>query len=105
MNINKIADAIELDAGESIDGLRESLQEMQAGNIARETTPEQILLQQARQALKLSQTKFATLISTPVATIRDWEQGRFKPSGSAIVLCKLAIKHPDLLSDLDEPRI
>lgn len=70
---------------------------MQAGEIAREYTPEQLLLQAARKALNLSQPKFATLIDTPVATIRDWEQGRFKPTGSALLVCKIAIKNPSLL--------
>ncbi|HCH23382.1 MAG TPA: XRE family transcriptional regulator [Oceanospirillaceae bacterium] len=97
MNIDQIAKAIEVDAGEPIAGLRESLAEMKAGKIAREYTPEQLLLRSARQALKLSQPKFAGLIETPVATVRDWEQGRSKPAGSAMVLCKLAIKNPDAL--------
>ena len=94
MNIDKIAKAIEADAGESIDGLRESLAEMQVGKVARETTPDQLLLREARAALHLSQPKFAALIDTPVATVRDWEQGRFKPPGCALALCKLALKNP-----------
>ena len=97
MNINRVAKAIEDDAGEPIEGLRESLAEMKAGKIAREYTPEQLLLQSARKALNMTQPKFAALIDTPVATVRDWEQGRFKPAGSALVLCKLAIRNPDLL--------
>ena len=49
MNIDKIAKAIEADAGESIDGLRESLAEMQVGKVARETTPDQLLLRDPQQ--------------------------------------------------------
>jgi len=97
MNIDKIAQAIETDAGESIDGLRESLTEMTEGKIARKYTPEQLLLQKARQSLHLTQAKFAKLIGTPVTTLRDWEQGRFKPAGSALVLCKVAIKNPNVI--------
>ena len=97
MNIDRITKAIEDDAGEPIEGLSESLTEMKAGKIAREYTSEQLLLQSARKVLKLSQPKFAALIETPVATVRDWEQGRFKPAGSALVLCKLAIKTPRAL--------
>lgn len=97
MNIDCIANAIEDDAGEPIDGLRESLAEMKTGRVAREYTPEQLLLRAARQALGLSQIRFAALIDTPVATVRDWEQGRFKPAGSALLLCKIAIKNPDAL--------
>ena len=62
-----------------------------------ETTPEQSLLRAARQALGLSQARFAELIDTPVATLRDWEQGRFKPPGSALVLCRIALKSPEAL--------
>ena len=97
MNINQVAQAIEADAGEPIEGLRESLAEMDAGQVARETTPEQLLLRAARRSLNLSQVKFATLIGTPAATLRDWEQGRFPPAGSALVLCRIAIKNPDAL--------
>ena len=97
MDIEKIAKAIEADAGESIEGLRESLEEMQRGEYSGETTPEQSLIRAARQTLGLSQPQFAELIDTPVATLRDWEQGRFKPPGSALVLCRIALKNPDAL--------
>ena len=97
MNVEKITQAIEADAGEPIDGLRASLEEMKQGKIARITTPEQLLLQAARKKLHLSQQKFAALICTPVSTLRDWEQGRFKPAGSTLLLCKIAIKDPELL--------
>ena len=102
MNIDRITKAIEDDAGEPIEGLSDSLAEMKAGKIAREYTPEQLLLQSARKVLKLSQPKFAALIETPVATVRDWEQGRFKPAGSALVLCKLAIKNPRALLSVSQ---
>lgn len=97
MDIDKVASAIEDDAGEVIVGLRDSLAEMKAGKVAREYSPEQLLLRVARKKLDLSQIKFADLIKTPVATVRDWEQGRFKPPGSMLVLCKIAIKHPNSL--------
>jgi len=95
MDIEKIAKAIEADAGEAIEGLRESLCEMESGEFAEEYSPEQLLLRSARKALSMSQTQFAELIDTPVATLRDWEQGRFKPPGSVRVLCKIAILHPE----------
>ena len=71
MDIERIAQAIEDDAGQPVDGLRESLTEMKDGKFAREYTPEQLLLQSAHKALNLSQPKFAELIDTPVATLRD----------------------------------
>ena len=97
MDIDRIAKAIENDTGQPIEGLRKSLAEMDESKFSREYTPEQLLLHTARRSLNLSQSKFAALIGTPVATVRDWEQGRFKPAGSALVLCRIAIKNPDAL--------
>ena len=97
MDIGRVAKAIEDDAGEPVDGLRESLTEMNEARFAREYTSEQLLIRAARQAMGLSQSRFAELIGTPVATLRDWEQGRYKPPGSALVLCKIAIKNPGVL--------
>ena len=74
MNVNKVAEAIEKDAGVKLPGLKESLKEMNAGINARTYTPEQLLLREARKALKLTQPKFAKLIDTPVGNLRDWEQ-------------------------------
>lgn len=42
LNVEKIAQAIETDAGEPLDGLRESLAEAKAGAFAAVHTPEQI---------------------------------------------------------------
>lgn len=97
MDIDRIAKAIEDDAGHPIDGLRDSLAEMEKEQWSREYTPDQLLIISARRSLGLSQTKFAALIGTPVGTLRDWEQGRFSPPGSALVLCKIALKNPDAL--------
>lgn len=100
MDINKIAAAIEADAGQEISGLKESLQEMQDGKAARVYTPEQLLVVDARKKLQLSQLDFAEIIDTPVATLRDWEQGRFKPPGGVMCLLRLLNKRPEILNDL-----
>lgn len=100
MNIDKVAEAIEQDAGMEIVGLKDSLREMQEGKAEHIYTPEQLLVQSARQKLNLSQTAFAKLIDTPVATLRDWEQGRFKPPGGVLCLFKLIKKRPDVVEEL-----
>ena len=100
MDIEKIVKAIETDSGMSIDGLRDGLAEMNAG-IGRINTPEQILLRAVRTKIKLPQQKFAELIKTPVSTLRDWEQGRFKPSGAVVCLLTLIDKHPELITELE----
>ncbi|MCQ9616487.1 helix-turn-helix domain-containing protein [Paenalcaligenes niemegkensis] len=76
----RYAGAIEDDAGEVLPGLRQALSEAKAG-VGRMTTPEQLLVRQARQKSGLTQAAFAERISTPVATLRDWEQGRFQAPG------------------------
>jgi putative transcriptional regulator len=100
MDIEAVAKAIEADAGQPLENLRNSLLDVKNGVIGRITTPEQILLRQARAKTGLSQSKFAKLISTPVSTLQDWEQGRFKPNGVALTLFKLLIKHPELSQEL-----
>jgi putative transcriptional regulator len=100
MDIDAVARAIEADAGEPIADLRQALKEAKAGMAGRVTTPEQILLLQAREKSGLTQTLFAERIDTPVATLRDWEQGRFKPPGAVLCLLWLLVKHPELAHEL-----
>jgi putative transcriptional regulator len=45
--------------------------------------PEDIDVKEIRSRLELSQTGFATKFAIPEPTLRDWEQGRRKPSGMA----------------------
>jgi len=100
MNIEKIATAIETDAGMPVEGIREALQQMQKGQAAKSYSPEQLTVRHTRAKLELSQQQFAELINTPVATIRDWEQGRSKPPGVAIMLCRILSKHPEQAQEL-----
>ncbi len=99
MDVEKIVKAIEADAGESLPDLRQALAEAQAG-VGRVTTPEQILVRQAREKSGLTQAAFAERIATPVATLRDWEQGRFAPPGGVVCLLRLIVKHPELSDEL-----
>jgi putative transcriptional regulator len=100
MDVEVTARAIETDEGEPIPGLREALEEVRRGEIARVTTSEQLLLREARRVTGLSQAEFAQRISTPVTTLRGWEQGRFSPPGTATALARLIAKHPDWANDL-----
>ncbi len=99
-DIEKVARAIEADAGESLPDIRTALAEVKSGNVGRVTTPEQILLRQARAKTRLTQVEFAKRIDTPVATLRDWEQGRFAPPGGAVCLFRLIVNHPELSQEL-----
>lgn len=100
MDIEKIASAIEADAGEHLPDLRQALAEAQAG-LGRVTTPEQMLVRAARSKTGLSQQAFADRIATPVTTLRDWEQGRFTPHGGILCLMRLIERHPELTAELE----
>lgn len=99
-DLEAVARAIEADAGEALPDIRTALAEVKTGNIGRITTPEQILLRQARAKAGLTQLEFAKRIDTPAATLRDWEQGRFAPPGGVVCLLRLIIKHPELSLEL-----
>ena len=99
LDLEKTAKAIELDAGMALPDLLQALAEAKAG-VGRVTTPEQILVRQARSRTGLSQQAFAERIATPVATLRDWEQGRFTPPGGVLCLLRLIRKHPELTQEL-----
>jgi len=49
-----------------------------------------------RNKLGLSQESFATLMGVKVATLRNWEQGRREPQGSARSLLLIAKKMPEV---------
>lgn len=99
INVEKVARAIEADAGEALPDLRQALAQAKAG-LGRVTTPDQILVRQAREKSGLTQAAFAKRIETPVATLRDWEQGRFAPPGGVLCLLRLINKHPELSNEL-----
>ncbi len=48
----------------------------------------------AREAIGVSQAKFAELVGTPLATVRSWEQGKRHPSGAARTLLKVIEREP-----------
>jgi putative transcriptional regulator len=52
-----------------------------------------------RRQYGLSQSRFAALMGISVATLRNWEQGRRRPEGSARVLLEVVAKHPEAVLD------
>jgi putative transcriptional regulator len=50
-----------------------------------------------RGKLKVSQTTFAALLNVPPVTAISWEKGRRSPSGAALRLLQIALKHPEVL--------
>ncbi len=60
-----------------------------------------------REKHGLSQPKFAALMGISVGTLRNWEQGRRKPEGSARVLLRVVERHPEAVFESmadDAPR-
>ncbi len=47
-----------------------------------------------RAQLGLSQSKFAALLGISPNTLKNWEQGRRRPTGAAKILLKVAARYP-----------
>ncbi len=57
-------------------------------------------VKEIRSKFNLTQVEFANLLNISVATLRNWEQGRRKPEGSARVLLNVANSNPEVLMGL-----
>lgn len=101
MDIEKIAQAIEADAGMDLPDIRQALQEAKAG-IGRTTHVPLTIATEARQKTGLTQSEFAKLMGVSVRTLQDWEQGRHQPSGAARTLLKIAANNPQALLAIAE---
>ncbi len=54
-------------------------------------------IKQIRKRMNLSQLVFAKLLNVSPSSIRQWEQGKRKPSGSTKILLELLEKSPSIL--------
>jgi len=54
-------------------------------------------IQSLRKQMNLSQSVFAKLLNVSSSSIKQWEQGKRKPTGSTKVLLELLKKSPHLL--------
>ena len=52
-----------------------------------------------RESYHLTQQQFAVMLGISVRTLRNWEQGRRVPEGPAMVLLRVAEKHPEAVLD------
>jgi putative transcriptional regulator len=93
---------VERDIGQEIlEGIRE-IKDYKAGKKALRThtltepAPPQVI----RAKLKMPQAAFAGLMGVSLGTVQDWEQGRRKPSGPALVLLRIANQKPEVFADL-----
>lgn len=60
----------------------------------RKVKVEDVDVRKLRQKLKLTQRQFAELFGVSLATLRNWEQGRRRPEGPAVVLLNVIKKEP-----------
>ena len=77
--------------------LLESVRQMKAGKIARETRVAVSRTAEARLSVGMSQTEFAQLLGVSVRTLQEWEQGRREPSGAARMLLRIAATNPEAI--------
>jgi putative transcriptional regulator len=56
-------------------------------------------IKRIREGYKLTQTQFAAMLGISVRTLSNWEQGRRVPEGPAMVLLRVANKHPEAVLD------
>jgi putative transcriptional regulator len=71
-----------------------------AGQVLGQGAPDVAAL---RAQFKLSQPKFAALLGISVDTLQNWEQGRRRPEGPALVLLRVAAAHPEALLAITKP--
>ena len=53
-------------------------------------------VQFVRKTFHASQDAFAKFMGVSVSTLRNWEQGRRRPTGAARVLLTIALRQPEL---------
>lgn len=61
--------------------------------------PERIDVSRIRKRTGLSQAVFSVRIGVPVATLRNWEQGRRSPEGPARVLLAMLARNPRIVEE------
>ena len=54
-----------------------------------------VLAQAVRRQLGMTQAEFAQALRIPLATLRNWEQGRVKPDPAARSLLLIVARNPD----------
>jgi putative transcriptional regulator len=53
----------------------------------------------ARQRLNMTQEQMAALLRIPVATLRNWEQGRVRPDQAAQALLTILYRRPEMAKE------
>jgi putative transcriptional regulator len=84
-----------------VQGLKETATFLQReAKPARIHIPAQIDVAAIRRRTALSQSRFAEIIGVSIGTLRNWEQGRRVPDGSARVLLAMLAKNPRIVEEV-----
>jgi putative transcriptional regulator len=86
-----------------IDGLHEAISHAKGdGSAARQRivrVPDKVNVKAIREKLNMSQKEFALRFGFHISSVRNWEQGRRFPEGSARVLLKVIEHSPQTVED------
>jgi putative transcriptional regulator len=84
-----------------VQGLKETAAFLQGeAKAVRIHVPSQIGVAAIRRKTALSQSRFAEIIGVSIGTLRNWEQGRRVPDGSARVLLAMLAKNPRIVEEV-----
>lgn len=80
--------------------LLQSVREMKAGQMARVTVRTRNEVLEARHKTGLSQSQFSEALKISPRTLQEWEQGRRQPSGPAQALIEIALRRPEVITEV-----
>ncbi len=78
----------------------DSVDEIRAGGGKRSVVEPKTAATRARLKAGLTQAQFASVLGVSRRTLKQWEQGRRKPSGAARTLLRIAESHPEVLKEI-----
>ena len=85
-----------------IDGLKDALAHARGekrGRVHRVRVPASVDVRAIRERLDLTQEEFAETFALPLASVRNWEQGKRVPHGPARVLLTIIDRIPGEVQD------
>ncbi len=83
-----------------IEALKEVLEDVQGTKHLKERSVgiDDVDVYEIRQKSKLTQLEFAQAFGFSLRTLQQWEQGRRRPHGAALVLLKVVDYAPDIVN-------
>ena len=83
-------------ASEILEGLHEALQDAKGIHVegVKKTVVYQVKPKEVREHLNMSQQEFSKAFGIPLATLRNWEQGRRKIDATAASYLRAILRYP-----------